>query len=167
VTFDIETASRTRSVQVVRAPGGYEIRVDGRRRVVDAVPVGPAAWSMLIAGRSYEVGLVERAAGELTVHVNGRPVAVRLGGRLRGRRRAPADADAGRGPQAVAAPMPGRVVKILVEPGQRVQARQGVVVVEAMKMENELRAARAGVVREVRVREGASVDANTVLVIIE
>jgi biotin carboxyl carrier protein len=63
--------------------------------------------------------------------------------------------------------MPGRVVKVLVTPGTIVEAKQGVVVVEAMKMENELRAPRAGVVREVRVAEGASVEAQTVLVIID
>jgi biotin carboxyl carrier protein len=62
--------------------------------------------------------------------------------------------------------MPGRVVKVLVTPGAAVAARQGLVVVEAMKMENELRAPRAGTVTEVRVREGAPVDANTVLVVI-
>ena len=66
----------------------------------------------------------------------------------------------------IVAPMPGRVVKVLVAPGDAVQARQGLVVVEAMKMENELRAPRAGTVAEVRVREGAPVDANVVLVVI-
>jgi biotin carboxyl carrier protein len=62
--------------------------------------------------------------------------------------------------------MPGRVVKVLVAPGDAVLARQGLVVVEAMKMENELRAPRAGTVAEVRVREGTPVEANVVLVVI-
>jgi biotin carboxyl carrier protein len=63
--------------------------------------------------------------------------------------------------------MPGRVVKVLVRPGDAVAARQPVVVVEAMKMENELRAPRAGTVAEVRVNEGVSVEANAVLVVLE
>jgi len=63
--------------------------------------------------------------------------------------------------------MPGRIVKVLVKPGDAVTARQGLVVVEAMKMENELRASRAGVVRDVRVAEGASVEANTLLMVVE
>jgi len=63
--------------------------------------------------------------------------------------------------------MPGKVVRVLVAAGDQVDVRQGVVVVEAMKMENELRAPRAGVVREVAVQEGASVEAGTTLVIIE
>jgi biotin carboxyl carrier protein len=62
--------------------------------------------------------------------------------------------------------MPGRVVKVLVAVGDAVAARQGLVVVEAMKMENELRAPRAGRVSEVRVREGAPVEANTVLIVL-
>jgi biotin carboxyl carrier protein len=61
--------------------------------------------------------------------------------------------------------MPGRVVKMLVTPGEAVVARQGLVVVEAMKMENELRAPRAGTITEIKVREGASVEANVVLVV--
>ena len=164
---DVEAASRTRSVHVLRAAGGYDVAIDGRHRTVDAVPIGRTAWSLLIGGRSFDVGIVEQRAGELTVHVNGRMIPVRLGGRLRGRRRAEPTVDTGSGPYAVVAPMPGRVVKVLVQPGDAVAARQGLVVVEAMKMENELRALRAGVVREVHVAEGASVDAQAVLVVIE
>jgi biotin carboxyl carrier protein len=70
------------------------------------------------------------------------------------------------GPRRIVAPMPGRVVKVLVKPGDTVDARQGLVVVEAMKMENELRAPGAGTVTEVKVTEGASVEANSVLVVI-
>jgi len=167
VTLEIETPSRTRSVAVARADRGYALTVDGRRRQVDAARVGGGAWSLLIGGRSYDLGAVERAPGELTVYVNGRAVPVRVGGRQWRRRRAEPSADAGTGPQRIAAPMPGRVVKLLVTPGDAVTARQGLVVVEAMKMENELRAARPGIVREIRVAEGASVEAHAVLVVIE
>jgi biotin carboxyl carrier protein len=62
--------------------------------------------------------------------------------------------------------MPGRIVKVLVKPGEAVAARQGLVVVEAMKMENELRAPGPGTVTDVKVTEGASVEANAVLVVI-
>jgi biotin carboxyl carrier protein len=67
----------------------------------------------------------------------------------------------------VLAPMPGRVVRVLVAPGDEVAAKQGVVVVEAMKMENELRSPKAGRVKEVMVTPGTSVDAGRVLVVIE
>jgi len=71
------------------------------------------------------------------------------------------------GPQRVTAPMPGKIVKLLVKPGDKVQPRQGVVVVEAMKMENELRARAEGTVTEVRVTEGSSVEAGAILVVLE
>jgi biotin carboxyl carrier protein len=71
------------------------------------------------------------------------------------------------GPQRVTSPMPGKIVKVLVKAGDEVKARQGLVVVEAMKMENELRAARDGRVREVTAVEGRSVDAGAVLLVIE
>jgi biotin carboxyl carrier protein len=71
------------------------------------------------------------------------------------------------GEQRVVAPMPGRVLRVLVRPGDDVAARQGLVVVEAMKMENELGAVRAGRVREVVVDEGVSVEAGRLLIVIE
>jgi biotin carboxyl carrier protein len=114
--------------------------------------------------RSYEVA-VEEQRGCMTVHVDGRAVPVAIaGGRARfggARQTAPAD-----GPQKIVAPMPGRVVRVLVTPGDAVKARQALVVVEAMKMENELRAPGPGTVAEVRVAEGASVEANAVLIVI-
>jgi biotin carboxyl carrier protein len=76
-------------------------------------------------------------------------------------------ASGGSGPHRVVAPMPGKVVRVLVKPGDEVKPKQGLVVVEAMKMENELKSARAGRVRDVFVVEGRSVDAGTVLVIVE
>jgi biotin carboxyl carrier protein len=72
-----------------------------------------------------------------------------------------------KGPSRVIAPMPGKVVRVLVKPGDQVTARQGVVVVEAMKMENELQAPKAGTVAEVNVAEGSLVEAGALLVVIE
>ena len=71
------------------------------------------------------------------------------------------------GRQVVKAPMPGRIARVLVAVGDRVTERQGVVVVEAMKMENELRSPIAGTIREIAVVEGAAVHAGTVLVVVE
>jgi biotin carboxyl carrier protein len=101
------------------------------------------------------------------VFVNGQPVPVAISGRgqHRTRRRSGDVADKG-GPQPVVAPMPGRIVKVLVKAGDTVAARQGLVVVEAMKMENELRSPKAGTVSDVRVTEGMLVEAKAVLVIV-
>jgi biotin carboxyl carrier protein len=70
------------------------------------------------------------------------------------------------GEQRVVAPMPGKVIKVLVRPGDTVVPRQGLVVVEAMKMENELTAQKAGTVTEVAVTEGSSVEAGRLLVVV-
>ncbi|HMD36978.1 MAG TPA: acetyl-CoA carboxylase biotin carboxyl carrier protein subunit, partial [Vicinamibacterales bacterium] len=75
--------------------------------------------------------------------------------------------DTGSGPQRIAAPMPGKVVRVLVKAGDAVQARQPIVVVEAMKMENELRAERDGTVAELHAREGLLVEAGSLLVVIQ
>jgi biotin carboxyl carrier protein len=136
----------------------------------DLAEVG-GIWSLLFGDgpcrRSYEVTFSENAG--LTVHVNGTPVAVDLpAAGFRRRKTAGRDvADATNGPVAIAAPMPGRVVKVLVSAGDAVAARQGLIVIEAMKMENELRAPRAGTVQEVRAAQGAAVEAGAVVVVIE
>ena len=174
MTCEIEVGGRTRNVEA----RGPEIFLDGQRVPVDVARSGHA-WSLILGQRSYEVAVVEHAAGDLTVHVNGRPIAVKSlrfghGGQAGERgiaaRRTRSDARAeiaGHGPQRVVAPMPGRIAKVLVKVGDAVAAGQGLVVVEAMKMENELRSPRAGTVTEVAAVEGAFVKADAVLVVVE
>ena len=116
--------------------------------------------------RSYEVAFSPTAEGGMTVHIDGVPVEVSINRMRRTGATAAAHPTDG-GPQRVTAPMPGKIVKLLVKPGDKVQPRQGLIVVEAMKMENELRARAAGTVSEVRVTEGASVEAGAILVILE
>ena len=114
---------------------------------------------------SYDIAFEPGSGGELIVYVNGVAVPLTVADRRRRGRQGAGDAT-GTQPRMIVAPMPGRIVKVLVQPGEVVQPRQGLVVVEAMKMENELRAPRSGTVAEVRVREGASVEANAVLVVL-
>ena len=104
-------------------------------------------------------------AALIAAPVTGRTVPVIVNGRTR--RRGASDETGRTGLQPIVAPMPGRVVRVLVSPGDDVAARQGVVVVEAMKMENELRSPKAGKVKEVNVTPGTSVEAGRVLVVIE
>jgi biotin carboxyl carrier protein len=172
VRFEVDAGGEPRAVDVAADGDGWRVTIDGRPFRASMVRAGDR-WSLLIgdalsgppaAGRSYDVMFEPAGGGAWQVHVNGQVVAAGLrtsAQRLRGHGGAAA------GDGRVVAPMPGRVVKVLVAPGATVEARQGVVVVEAMKMENELRAPRAGTVREVRVAEGASVEAQTVLVVID
>jgi hypothetical protein len=118
------------------------------------------------AGLVYETTIAPDAGGSFVVLVGAVPVTVRLSGRRGSRRRQDALA-AGSGPLRIAAPMPGKVVRVLVRTGDAVRARQPVVVVEAMKMENELRADRDGTVAEIHTREGMSVEAGALLVVIQ
>jgi biotin carboxyl carrier protein len=115
---------------------------------------------------THEVFVAPSGRGsEVLVTLDARVAAITVNGRRTGH--AAAGAPQAPGEQRVTAPMPGRVVRVLVAPGDHVTARQGVVVVEAMKLENELRAPRAGRVREIGVAAGMSVEAGRVLVIIE
>ena len=125
------------------------------------MPAGDDAWSILIEGQSYAVNVLS----ESEVSVNGRVYQVEVfdprgprGPRARGERP---------GPQAVASSMPGRVVEVLVTPGQQVAAGQRLIVVEAMKMQNEMKAPRAGRVASVKAEAGATVSAGDILVVIE
>ena len=102
----------------------------------------------------------------MLVRIDGRTVTAVINGRRTGRATADGGAHA-HGEQAVLAPMPGRVVRVLVSRGEAVAARQPVVVIEAMKMENELRSPKEGRVKDVTVSAGASVEAGRVLVVIE
>jgi biotin carboxyl carrier protein len=185
----VDTGGRRRAVDVRRDGDRFLVSLDGRQHAVN-VQVINGVWSMLVgpavgpgtgpaeadhpnnagAGfsrptRSYEIAFSPSTEGGLTVHVDGVPVEVSIN-QMR-RAGVPAAHSADDGPQRVTAPMPGKIVKLLVKPGDRVQARQGVIVVEAMKMENELRARAAGTVSEVRVTEGTSVEAGAILVILE
>jgi biotin carboxyl carrier protein len=166
VTFELATGGTTRQIE----RRGAQLFLDGRRVDVDAVKAGPA-WSILVGRRSYEVFLTRRVPGELIVHVNGRAVTVRGGlprfGSRSARTGGTARAAAAHGPGRVTAPMPGRIARVLVTVGDSVTAQQGLVVVEAMKMENELRSPRAGIVTEIRAAEGALVEANAVLIVLE
>lgn len=173
---DVEINGRIRRVDVQRQGRGFVVAVDGRKQVAD-VTVLNATWSLILSDppgperrrgrRSYEIALEERPAGELSVHVNGLHVSVSVAADRGSWARRGHEAGGGKGPQKLLAPMPGKVVKVMVKPGDVVVDRQGVVVVEAMKMENELRAPKAGTVTEVRIAEGASVEAGTVLIVVE
>jgi biotin carboxyl carrier protein len=175
--YEVEINGRQRRVEILKQGDAYTVTMDGRRQRAD-VSVVNGVWSLILSDasadagaasrRSYEVAVVDRAGGELTVHVNGRLVTAAVASARPAFARRGQQAGAGAtGPQRVLAPMPGKVLRILVKPGDSVAVRQALVVVEAMKMENELRAARPGTVRDVLVKEGASVEAGAVLVVVE
>lgn len=166
MTVNVDANGRRYAVEVTRRDGAFLVSIDGRERAVDVRDIG-GLLSLLVGDRSYEVSVGPAADGLQTVHVDGVPVEVSIV-QSRPAWRGGGGAHTGAaGPQQVTAPMPGKIVKVLVKPGDRVEPRQGLVVVEAMKMENELRARGEGTVTEIRVAEGASVEAGAILVILE
>jgi biotin carboxyl carrier protein len=167
----VEVNGRLRTVDVEQAEGLYRVVIDGVARMVDAAAVDASTFSLicLADGRSsQEVGLSPTGLpGEIAVHMpTGVATARVLTGAASRFGRGTGAAQAA-GTQQVLAPMPGKVVKILVTAGDEVKARQGLVVIEAMKMENELRSPKDGRVSDVLVTEGASVEAGRPLVIVE
>jgi biotin carboxyl carrier protein len=164
VIYDATVEGRTIRVEVRGKDGRYTVTLDGRSLEVDLHEAGRDFLSLLIEGRSYEVGLEKRPQG-YTVVLENDVLAVDLADAARGAANAVRKTAAG--PLRIVAPMPGKLVHVLVAPGQEVVAGQGLVVVEAMKMENELRAARSGRVKEVPVREGQAVETGALLVLVE
>jgi biotin carboxyl carrier protein len=164
--FEMEVGGRIREVAVDRAGSRFIVNVDGREFRVDAAAASSGLLSLLIDGASHEIPLApDTTTGRLIVHIGSAGLPVSLNGR-RSSRRGGAAAGGG-GPQRILAPMPGRVVRVLVRSGERVRARQPLIVVEAMKMENELRSLHDGMVSDVAVRDGQSVEAGTLLAVVD
>ncbi|MDQ1613320.1 MAG: hypothetical protein QOG00_3251 [Pyrinomonadaceae bacterium] len=169
LTAEIEGQSY--ALDVRRVGARVEATVDGRRYEFEARETEPGAFLLLTAGggRVYECranGATTAAGGAREVQIGDEVFQVRLVDprRLGGARGAGAEAS---GRAQVAASMPGKVVRVLVEVGAQVEAGDGLVVVEAMKMQNELKSPKGGAVVEVRAEAGATVNAGDVLVVVE
>ena len=148
------------------AEGRYAVTVNGVRHEVDALPLPHGAVSLLIDGESFSVEIEERD-DEVAVLVRNQVVSIDVADERRLRLRAGAAQFKVEGKQVVCAPMPGKLVKVLVKVGEEVKEGQGLVVVEAMKMENELKSPKAGKVVELLVPEGSAVENNARLIIVE
>jgi biotin carboxyl carrier protein len=164
VIFDASVDGRSFRVEVRGKDGRYTVTLDGRALEVDHQETGNGFVSLILEGRSYELGLL-RTGGSYTVAFPDDTLVVVIVGAARGAQGLPRRAAGG--PARLTAPMPGKLVRVLVEPGQAVEAGQGLVVMEAMKMENELRAPRSGRVQQVLVREGQAVETGALLAVVE
>ena len=147
------------------APGQYAAKLDGDDVELQAELLQPGILLILIGDRAYRC-VLEEADGESAVQIGGYrfPYVLEDPRSLRSRRGHRGNAE---GPLTIKAPMPGRVVRLLAERNQYVAANQGVIVIEAMKMQNELKAPKAGHVIEIRVSPGETVGIGQALVIIE
>jgi biotin carboxyl carrier protein len=163
VKLEVEIAGKVRMLEY--NPGDSKVTMDGVSFAIEAQILRPGVLSLMVNGRAWRV-VLEDDANEPAVHIAGERIPYRVDDprSLKGRRAHAAGAD---GPKAIKASMPGRVVRVFAQKGEAVEARQGVVVIEAMKMQNELKSPKAGKVAELRVAPGDTVVAGDVLAIVE
>jgi biotin carboxyl carrier protein len=172
--FEVAIGSQAARIEVTGARFRYQ-REGGEaiEREFSIVPLTPGSYSILINGRSYSAftnpaDIAASVTSGVTtgeIVVNGRAFAVEVFDPREMRARK--SAGAGEGCQNIAAMMPGKVVRILVAQGDAVEAGQGLIVVEAMKMQNEMKSPKAGRVVEVKTKADATVAAGEVLMVIE
>jgi biotin carboxyl carrier protein len=164
MTYDITIDGKNYRLDLNRADGRWSCRLDGRAVEIDAVLARPDVLSLRIGNQAYEVKC-ERVAGDTHLWVGSARFAVEVRDprSLRGRVRAMDD----HGPKKLTAPMPGKIVRVLLNQGDQVDAGAGVLVVEAMKMQNEIKSPKKGTIQRILVGEGAAVNAGDVLAIVE
>ena len=162
--LQIELGGRMLSLEFERDGRRLTGTLDGKAFEADAVEVGSGIYSILIAGSALEAQ-VEPAPTGFTVLIRGNHIPVRVADprQWQGRRGHAVEAE---GPQQILAPMPGKVVRILVKQGDRVDAGRGILVVEAMKMQNEIRSPKTGTVERLLVTEGQAVNAGEAVAVI-
>ncbi|HVJ08672.1 MAG TPA: biotin/lipoyl-containing protein [Acidisarcina sp.] len=164
---NIELAGRLRTVQMEKGPndGIYRVLLDGKEIEVQASLLRPGVLSLLLDGKAYRCVLEEDATGS-AIHLGGHRYPYRLEDPRSLKSRLGKGVSAA-GPVSIKAPMPGRVVRLMAAEGDEVAGQQGIVVIEAMKMQNELKAPKAGRVVRVLVQAGATVASGQPLAIVE
>jgi biotin carboxyl carrier protein len=163
VKLDVEVAGRLRQIELTRAGERFECRIDGRLVDADMSEIGGGIYSFLISGRSLDVR-VDACGPRLQIRSGGREFVASVRDPRRYRKGGGAILAEGR--QKVTAPMPGKVIRVLVKAGDVVAAGQGIVVVEAMKMQNEVKSPKAGSVEKLLVAEGQAVNAGDALAVV-
>lgn len=146
--------------------GHFVVTLGDKRHEVDALRIGEGTLSILVDGRSHRVEL-EESGDELLLLLHSQEVRVDVVDERRFRLRDAAAAFSSHGKQLVTAPMPGKIVDVLVRLGDQVREGQGLIVIEAMKMENELKSPKAGKVVELLATAGSAVEKNAKLVVVE
>lgn len=165
--YEVHISGETRMVELQGHPGGWHASVQGESKptVADVVEVASNVFSVLLRGHAHEVYVTPSSDGQLQLQTGGSEFLAEVidPRSWRGRRHGGAEVE---GRQQIAAPMPGKVVRLLAKAGDAVEAGQGLFVVEAMKMQNEIRSPKKGTVQRVLVVEGQAVNAGEVLCVV-
>jgi len=157
---------KSRIVELERNGSGWRVHLDGQPIDADAVEIAPYTFSILLNGRSYEIRVTPAPDGKLKLQTGTHEFTTEVidPRSWSGRRHGHVEAE---GRQQIVAPMPGKVVRLLVKAGDHVEIGQGLLVVEAMKMQNEIRSPKSGTVQRVLAKEGQPVNAGEVLAWVE
>ena len=160
--FEAVINGARRTVEIEHDGSRWRISLDGESIDADALEIAPNIFSILLNGNSHEVRVTPTAAGALTLQTGHQEFTAEVVDprAWRGRRHGALEAE---GRQQVLAPMPGKIVRVLVQAGEKVEAGQGLLVVEAMKMQNEIRSPKSGTVERLLAKEGQPVNAGEVL----
>jgi len=161
----IKIREAERVVELSTTNGRASFTVDGRAIKANVVEIAPTLYSIIIGGRSFEVHIKEVPGADPSAVIAGReyPFTIRDARQWRRRRGASLEAE---GRQQVIASMPGKIVRLLVSAGEKVKAGQGLMVIEAMKMQNEVRSPKSGTVERLLVKEGQAVNAGDALAVV-
>ncbi len=157
--------AKTRIVELERRSSSYCVKIDGEIVNADAMQVAPNTISVLLDGQAFEVHVTPSLDGAMKLQSGPHEFMAELRDprAWQGRKHGAAEAE---GRQQIVAPMPGKVIRVLVNAGDAVEAGQGLVVVEAMKMQNEIRSPKTGKVERLQVKEGQNVNAGEVLCVV-
>jgi biotin carboxyl carrier protein len=165
MVYEVIVEGKPHRLELKKTTAGWECRLDGQTVHIDAVIPRRDVLSLLVDGHAYEIKR-ERTATDLHLWVGSTRFAVELRDprSLRSRQKA---AGGDTGPKKILAPMPGRVVRLLAAEGSEVEVGQGIIVVEAMKMQNEIKSPKKGVVKKISATPGAAVNPGDVLAVVE
>jgi biotin carboxyl carrier protein len=160
--FEVVINNARRIIELERDADRWRISLDGEPMDADAIEISPNIFSILLNGKSHEVRVTPTPSGALTLQTAHREFTAEVTDprAWRGRRHGALEAE---GRQQIVAPMPGKIIRVLVQTGEQVQAGQGLLVVEAMKMQNEIRSPKSGTVERLLVKEGQPVNAGEAL----
>src|SRR5882672_262913 len=153
---------RTRVVELERDANHWKIKLDGQPVDADVAEISQNTISILLHGESHEIRIAPSSEGKLNIQTGTQEFTAEVidPRAWSGRRHSHAELE---GRQQILAPMPGKVVRVLVRAGEKVEAGQGLLVVEAMKMQNEIRSPKTGTVERLLVNEGQPVNAGEIL----
>jgi biotin carboxyl carrier protein len=166
MTYDVVVDGKTHQLELTQGENTWHCKIDGQQIDVDATLTARDVLSVLVGGKAYEIKRERSLQGEVHMIIGSARYAVDVQDpRSLRTRRGVAGVEAG--PQKVKAPMPGKVVRIMVQEKDEVRAGQGIVVMEAMKMQNEMKSPKDGRVQRILTAEGSAVNAGDTLAVIE